>query len=237
MAVELRTERGLSAEQVADLVKARLPQWISESPELCQRLVAIFGSEPATILSYQEFLDQVDGGFTEWVNGVVSEMSPPSTRHQLIVGFLYQLMQPFAEEHVLGAVILAPYQMKLRNGREPDLLYVAAAHLERLTENFLDGPADIAVEVISPESVARDRGEKFVEYAEGGVREYWLIDPRTQWAEFYHLDGDFYRPAFTGSEGIYRSQVLVGFWLDVAWLWQEPLPKTLDVLRELGIVG
>ena len=39
------------------------------------------------------------------------------------------------------------------------------------------------------------------------------------------------------AEGVYRSIVVTGFWLRVAWLRQQPLPRVLDVLRELGVVG
>ncbi len=38
------------------------------------------------------------------------------------------------------------------------------------------------------------------------------------------------------ADEIYRSQVVEGFWLKVDWLWQEPLPLELDVLRELKVI-
>jgi len=41
---------------------------------------------------------------------------------------------------------------------------------------------------------------------------------------------------FGGGEGAYRSEVIPGFWLRVEWLWQEPLPKVLDVLREMELI-
>jgi Uma2 family endonuclease len=126
--------------------------------------------------------------------------------------------------------------MKLEHGREPDLLFVAQEHLKRLKETHLDGPADLAVEVVSPESVGRDRGEKFYEYAQGGVPEYWLIDPQTKQAEFYQLEEGRYRVAFSGDEGRYQALVLPDFWLRVEWLWQDPLPAVLDVVRELGLI-
>ena len=50
---------------------------------------------------------------------------------------------------------------------------------------YLDGPADVVVEIISPESRLRDRGEKFAEYEMGGVREYWLIDSERHEADWY----------------------------------------------------
>jgi Uma2 family endonuclease len=98
--------------------------------------------------------------------------------------------------------------MKLpRSAREPDLLFVAAAHAERLRDTYLDGPADSVVEALAPESLSRDRGEKFYEYAQSGVPEYWLIDPVIQWAELYRL-GEFglYELIFGGRQGVFRCQ-------------------------------
>ena len=71
----------------------------------------------------------------------------------------------------------------------------------------------------------RDRGEKFLEYREGGVPEYWLVDPLAQSLELYLLDErGHYSIAAPDASGIFHSRALPGFWLDPAWLWQEPLP-------------
>ncbi|MDQ6964538.1 MAG: Uma2 family endonuclease [Mariprofundales bacterium] len=186
-------------------------------------------------MSYEEFLEWCDEDtLAEWVDGEVVMTSPASRKHQMVVVFLTNLLSAFVELRGLGVVLSAPFQMKLRNGREPDLMYVAREHVGRLKETYLDGPADLAVEVVSPESGGRDRGDKFYEYAEGGVREYWLIDPQARWGEFYHLLEGHYRPAFSGREGVYRSAVLPGFWLRVEWLWQEPMPSADEVLFEIG---
>lgn len=190
-------------------------------------------------VSYEEFLLSDEHMRAEWVDGEVIAMSPASRRHQLLASFLAALLQFFVESKRLGLVISAPFQMKTGAdlpGREPDVLFVAGQHLGRLKETYLDGAADVAVEIISPESLVRDRGDKFYEYEKGGVGEYWLIDPVRQLAEFYRLEGGVYRLAPVGEEGIYRSAVLSGLWLRVEWLWQEPLPPLLDVLREWGLI-
>ena len=236
MATELRDDSRRTAEQTEKLVKEKLPHWIAETPELRRGLIHALNATATDTMSYEAFMAQVHDVHAEWVNGAVVEMTPVSGTHQDIVGFLYKIMHTYAEHHNLGLVRAAPFQMKLQNGREPDLLFIATDHLARLTDTYLDGPADIAVEVVSPESIARDRGEKFYEYAQGGVPEYWLIDPQAKWAEFHLLDGQFYRPAFSGNEGTYSSPSMPGFWLQVEWLWQEPLPKTMDVLHELGLL-
>jgi len=209
-----------------------------EEPALQQRLAVLLAESQRPHMTYEEFLAWADEDtLAEWVVGEVVMYSPASNKHQDIVDFLVSVLRPFVEGHQLGIVRSAPFQMKLQHGREPDLLFVAQTHLARLKETYLDGPADLVVEIVSPESVGRDRGEKFYEYETGGVREYWLLDPDRRWAEFYHLGEDtLYRVAFSGREGVYRSEALSGFWLRVEWLWQEPLPKTLDVLRELGLL-
>jgi len=113
---------------------------------------------------------------------------------------------------------------------------VANAHLTRLHPTFLDGPAALVVEVLSPEGVGRDRGNKFFEYQAAALPEYWLIDPITRRAEFYQLDTQgVYTLVVPDANGIYRSSTLADFWLDVAWLWLDPLPRIEDAL--LKIVG
>lgn len=192
-------------------------------------------------MTYEEFLAQADEDVpAEWVDGEVFLMSPVSRRHQDLADFFTTLLRHFVEARQLGLVFSAPFQMKLAarpSGREPDVLFVSSDRLDRLKEMYLDGPADLAVEVISTESRSRDRVDKFYEYEQGGVREYWLIDPVRKEAEFYLLgDNNRYHPAAIGADGEFHSAVLEGLRLKVEWLWQEPLPPLLTVLKEWGII-
>lgn len=203
--------------------------------------VAARREPPPGKMTYEAFLAWLDEDTcAEWVDGAVMMVSPASKRHQDVVGFLYKLLDLYAKSRGLGDVVQAPFQMKTGPelpGREPDLLFVATAHLGRLQETYLDGPADLAVEIVSPESAGRDRGDKFYEYEAGGVAEYWLIDPQRQRAEFYQLGADGrYVAVAPEAEGIYHATVMPGFWLQVDWLWQEPLPPVLDLLRELHVL-
>jgi len=225
------------ATEVKRLVTEGLPDWIAEQPELRRRLWETIGeiSPLPTKMTYEEFLAWADEDtLAEWVDGEVVMYTPASKRHQDIADFLTSVMRAFVEQHKLGIVLSAPFQMKLEHGREPDLLFVAWEHAGRLQETYLDGPADLVVEIVSPESAGRDRGEKFYEYAQGGVLEYWLIDPQMEQAEFYQLKEGRYRVAFSGDEGRYQALVLPDFWLRVEWLWQDPLPAVEEVLLEVG---
>jgi len=228
----------VTTDEVRELIIKELPQWIETHPELRRKLADIVtreGEKPPAKMTYEEFLTWADEDtLAEWVDGEVVIYTPASNRHQDICGFLESVLRSFVEARQLGVVRSAPFQMKLEQGREPDLLFVANEHLDRLKETHLDGPADLVVEIISEESVGRDRGEKFYEYARGGVPEYWLLDPQQEWAEFYHLEEGRYHLAFGGREGRYRALTLPDFWLRVEWLWQEPLPHPLQVLGEIS---
>jgi Uma2 family endonuclease len=198
-------------------------------------------SPPPKKMTYEEFLAWADEDtWAEWVDGEVIILTPASNRHQMLAGFLIVLLRHFVEVRQPGALLFAPFQMKTGPdlpGREPDILFVAREHLDRLREIYLDGPADLVVEIISRDSRGRDRGEKFYEYEQGGVREYWLLDYLRRQAEFYQRGPDgIFRPVPAAADGIYRSAVLEGLWLRVEWLWQEPLPSLLTVLREWGLV-
>lgn len=191
-------------------------------------------------VSYEDFLRQDREGSAEWVNGEVIAMSPAGSRHQLVADFLTALLRLFVEARDLGVVLSAPFQMKTAPdlpGREPDLLFVARAHLDRLKDTHLAGPADLAVEIVSPESRTRDRGQKFHEYERGGVCEYWLVDPERKQVDIYRLGEDgFYQPLPGGPDGLLRSREIEGLWLKAEWLWQEPLPPILSVLKLWGLV-
>lgn len=188
-------------------------------------------------MNYEEFLAWADEDtLAEWVDGEVIMTSPASKQHQEISGFLFKTLSTYVEANDLGTVIQPPFQMKLaKSGREPDLIFVAKEHLERLKPTHLDGPADLVVEIVSPESVGRDRGEKFYEYEQSGIPEYWLLDPQVKRGEFYQLGtNNQYHLIPLDAEGVYRSRQLPGFWLLVEWLWQEPLPAAEDVMLEVG---
>jgi Uma2 family endonuclease len=197
-------------------------------------------AEPKGPISYEEFLaTDFENPKVEWVDGRVVAMSPRNDRHADLSGFLVMLLRGFVRERQLGIVREESFQMKTGpelSGRVPDILFVSNAHMKRLKKTHLDGPADLAVEIISPDSLARDRGEKFQEYEKGGVREYWLIDPQRKQAEFYLLNKrGIYQPAQLDADGIFHSKVLKGVWIKVAWLWQSPLPSEISILREWGL--
>jgi Uma2 family endonuclease len=191
-------------------------------------------------MSYEEYLAWADEDVhAEWVNGEVIVQMPPKEPHQRVVAFLLQLMGLFIQLFQLGRLLPAPFEMRATPdgpAREPDLIFVASEHLDRLSQERLSGPADLVVEVISDDSVARDRADKFYEYQAAGVREYWILDsrPGRERADFYVLDEKGrYRPVPPESDGRYHSTVLPGFWLHMDWVTAAEPPAVLTALAQV----
>lgn len=191
-------------------------------------------------LSYEEYQDWVeDGKQSEWVDGEGIIFMPPKIVHMRLALFLAYVIGAFNRRFQLGELFIAPCEMRLRDGRsyrEPDLLFVARAHFGRITEERIDGPADLMIEIVSDDSVRRDLVVKAEEYAAVGVPEYWALDnrPGKHRAVFHRLRADGrYEAHPLDSHGRSHSAVLPGFWLDPRWLWQEPLPDVDTVLEAL----
>lgn len=110
--------------------------------------------------------------------------------------------------------------------REPDLQIILNNNPGQLTDTAMNGPADICLEVVSPESVARDYGDKFNEYEKAGVREYWIIDPIRQRCDFNRRsEAGIYIEMEPDDQGYYHTPLLPKLALHVPTLWKDPLPN------------
>jgi Uma2 family endonuclease len=173
----------------------------------------------------------------EWVDGEIVECMPDNIRHLLIVQFIYRLINEHVERRRLGLTFISGLLMRLPqrpSGRVPDVTFVSTERLSRLFETYIDGPVDLAVEVVSPDSSRRDYLDKRAEYAAAGIREYWLIDPLQTRAWFYVLSSaGQYQQIPLDDDGIYGSTVLPGLQVRIDWLWRDSLPTVDEALADL----
>jgi Uma2 family endonuclease len=131
-------------------------------------------------LTYEDYLEfPENGGRHELVEGDHFVTPAPSTRHQIVQSNLFRLVSSFVHDRELGRVLSAPTDVVFSEHDvvQPDLLFVASAHLDRIGEAYLAGPPDLVVEIVSEATRRRDEMLKRHLYERHGVEEYWLVDP------------------------------------------------------------
>jgi Uma2 family endonuclease len=189
------------------------------------------GNIIAVDVSHEEYMERYAADFCEWVEGTVIAMPPVMEEHDDLTQYLIALLNTYFVYRPVGKLRHAPFVMKLEKSREPDLQIVLNEHQDRLKRSHVDGAADICIEIVSEESIARDYGEKLREYEKGGVQEYWIFDPDRKDARFYRLDENGkYHSQSPDTEGIYRTLLLPDLAFETTLLWHIPLPNPVEIV-------
>lgn len=180
-------------------------------------------------LTYADFLRfPEDGQRHELLDGEHVVTPSPRTKHQAVSMSLSLLLATWAKAADAGRVFAAPFDVVLSNTTvvEPDLLFVAREHLDRLTDDNVRGAPDLAVEILSEGSRRRDEIVKRDLYDRYGVGEYWVVDPELETVKVYrHAEtgsgARFHRVAELASERgeTLTSPLLPGFAAPVAQLF------------------
>ena len=159
----------------------------------------------------------------EFTDGHVQALPMPTFTHQAALAFLYRRFHEYLAPRG-GVVMFAALRMRVRAGkfREPDLLLLRDRSDARCEDRYWLG-ADLVLEVVSPDDPNRDLIEKRADYAEAGIPEYWIVDPRNETITVLTLDGDAYVEHGVYSRGdSAASSLLAGFAADVTSVFDAP---------------
>jgi len=161
----------------------------------------------------------------EFIAGEIVMHSPAKAKHLRATKRLMKLLDSYVERQALGEVFSEKALVCLtRNDYEPDIVFFAREKSDQFSADQVNFPApDFAVEVLSERTEARDRGVKFDDYADHGVREYWIIDPDEQSVEQYVLreNEQSYHLAQKLKTGNIGSIVVAGFEIPVAAIFGD----------------
>ncbi|GAA6275945.1 Uma2 family endonuclease [Blautia caecimuris] len=152
-----------------------------------------------------------DGQRAEIINGKVYMMSPPTRKHQRIVGELFRKIGNYIESNKGSCEVdIAPFAVFLnqddKNYVEPDISVICDKY--KLTDKGCNGAPDWIIEVVSPSSIRIDYMIKLFKYRTSGVREYWIVDSEKDRITVYNFDtDDIYEYSFDNSVkvGIYED--------------------------------
>jgi Uma2 family endonuclease len=140
-------------------------------------------------------------GGPQWqlVDGELHMAPAPNRYHQEISGNLEFILRRYLEEHPIGKLYDAPFDVYLGdiNVVQPDILFFSNDRLAHLTDAGAEGAPDLVVEVLSSRNAKLDRGPKKEIYARFGAEELWLVDPDTAQVEVYRLQEDAQTPKAT----------------------------------------
>ena len=170
----------------------------------------------------------------ELIEGVVHMPSPVSASrhgdpHFLIVTWLGIYM---AETPGVVGSDNATCHLDSANVPQPDAhLRIAAGGATQLDERgYVVGAPELAVE-ISATTTQQDRQAKFDAYSRAGVREYIIWRTRDRAVDWFVLREGRYELLPPGDDGLLRSSVFPGLWLDPAALLTRDLPRLMAALR------
>lgn len=144
--------------------------------------------------TFEDYLNISDDKRYELIEGELLMTPSPVPGHQRISGKLEFKLRKFITENNLGEVFDAPCDVYLDNENvvQPDILFISKERLNIIGEKNIQGPPDIAVEIISESSAYRDLVQKKRLYARFGVKEYWIVIPEEESIEIYILMDNTY---------------------------------------------
>ena len=146
-------------------------------------------------LNYEDYLNLPnDGKRHEIIDGEHYMTPAPQTRHQIVSRNLERILLNYIEENDLGQLLYAPIDVILSDTTvvQPDLLFIRKERENIIKKNFIQGPPDLIIEILSPGNEKLDRLTKMKHYATYGVTEYWLIDFEARILEQNVLEGDIF---------------------------------------------
>lgn len=157
--------------------------------------------------SFEEYLSYSDGteGRYLLIDGELVELPPESEPNDFIARSLLFLL---ASDGIVPLQLICIHTLELQvtvlepkdpANRYPDLVVIRPEHIalaqRRLTITIDMPPPQLVAEVISPGKTNRERDtvRQRAQYANRGIPEYWLIDPKAKTVTVLVLQGDRYQ--------------------------------------------
>ena len=174
----------------------------------------------------EDYLALPDDQRVELIDGVFYDMAAPHGLHQIIAGYIHKILL----DHVLAKdgpcmPLISPLDVQLdgddRTVVQPDVLILCDRN--KFKNGRIVGAPDCVIEVLSPPTKKKDMQLKYYKYANAGVREYWMIDPKKKTLvqyDFEHLD----LPVLYG----FRDSVPVRIWNGECQVDLSELDRLLD---------
>lgn len=182
-----------------------LPLDALRSPFSCYNMVISSDQEGLCMdasqsYTYADYVKINDDRQYELIGGKLLLVPAPKTGHQRISFNLVMALSGYIRRNNLGTLFYAPVDVVFSetDKPQPDILFIDRERLDIITENYINGPPDLIIEILSPTTAGRDRVQKSHLYYTHGVKEFWLVDPDIKVVEVFthgercwNLDGAY----------------------------------------------
>ena len=150
--------------------------------------------------TYADYLTWFDDKRRELIDGIVHLMSAPMRLHARISSKLNNRMNNWVEKKKGNChIYYAPFDVRLplNGSKDDDKIYdvvqpdiCVICDLSKLDDRGCIGAPDLIVEVLSPSTMKYDWNYKFNLYEKSGVREYWIVNPKSKTIDVFLLQSD-----------------------------------------------
>jgi len=174
----------------------------------------------------------------EWDNGSLEEKPVSDVLTISMYKWFFELLEHYLKTHPIAQSVLLEMGFRLRLPqktviRQPDLGVVLNTNRVPLLpeDKSYQGTFDLCVEAISDSKdrdIKRDTEDKKAEYAQAGVKEYYILDGHNRYLEFYQLNANrVYVPIKPVRGKIIQSTVLPDFQFWIEDLFTKPSPDEM----------
>ena len=161
----------------------------------------------------EDYFKLPQGAPYQLIGGKLVMNPSPIPYHQEISRKLSQKIGSFIEENNLGTLYYSPLDVIFSEQEvyQPDIIFISNDNANIIREKNIQGPPDMAIEILSPETAYYDLREKFKVFEKCGVKEYWIVDPGLKKMEIYENKDKKFK-IFSEAEGggVVSSKVLDG---------------------------
>ncbi len=176
--------------------------------------------------------------YAELLDGVMVVRHPGVPWYYSIYRFLSELMGYFADERELGQVLGPGFRVRLGEGRRlvPDAFLLARDQVPRPLPTEFNAVPKLVLEIFNPWEPDHHLEKKHSAYQIAEVGEIWLVNPDQGEVTICTPAPNRRRSIYdttTVTSGLVHSTVMPGFWIDVDWLWTDPLPNAMTCLRAI----
>lgn len=170
------------------------------------------GLPQSKIYTVEDYYNMSEDIRAEIMDGQIYYQAAPSRVHQEILMEISGIIRDYIKSKGGSCKIYpAPFAVKLSDDDktivEPDISVIC--DITKLTDKGCTGAPDWIIEIISPSTSGNDYIKKLNLYADKGVREYWIVNPKRKEVIVYFFENNIMAAPYT-----FKDKVKVNIYED-----------------------